>query len=80
MTGVSTLAKKRCRECDREILVSEWTPNPAEEYTTGMSAHRYDTELGQDRFVGWICDTCAFARVGEGKPGAISGPSLMFYY
>lgn len=76
----TTLARKRCRECDRWILVSEYHPHPDEEYATGCSAHRWDGDRRQDEFVGWICHDCAFARVGEGLPGSISGPNLMFHY
>lgn len=45
-----------------------------------MSATRWDADTLEEYFVGWICEACAFKRVGEGKPGAISGPDLAFHY
>ena len=76
----TTLQKKTCRECGKVILVAPYLPHPEEEYATGMPAMCWDSDRAEDRFVGWICDSCAFARVGEGKPGAISGPDLIFHY
>lgn len=76
----TTLKKTVCRECGSAILVAPYTPHPDEEYATGMSAHRWDGDRMEDYFAGWICEKCAFDRVGEGLPGAISGPSLMFHY
>lgn len=77
---ITTLTKKKCRECQCPILVAEYEPHPHAEYTTGMPAYRWDSDRDQERFVGWICETCAFARVGEGLTGAISGPELHFHY
>jgi hypothetical protein len=74
------LKQEKCRECNKPILVAPYMPHEEEEYTTGMSAHRWDNDEMQEHFVGWICEACAFDRVGEGLPGAISGPSLMFHY
>lgn len=76
----TTLQKTLCRECRQHILVAPYTPHPDQEYATGMPAMRWDSDRQQDRFAGWICEPCAFARVGEGLPGAISGPELMFHY
>jgi hypothetical protein len=76
----TTLKKELCRECKKPILVATYSPHPDQEYTTGCSATRWDGDLDRDRFVGWICHDCAFARVGEGLPGMISGPSLEFHY
>lgn len=76
----TTLKKTTCRECHKPILVADYTPHPDEQYATGMSATRWDDDAQEEYFVGWICETCAFERVGEGKPGAISGPSLEFHY
>lgn len=76
----TTLKKADCRECHKPILVAPYFPHPDERYATGMPASRWDRDLMEDYFVGWICEACAFDRVGEGLPGAISGPSLMFYY
>ena len=74
------LAKKECLECRKLILVAEYMPHEDQEYATGMSASRWDADRQQEYFVGWICEECAFARVGEGLPGAISGPELSFHY
>lgn len=75
-----TLSRKTCRECRKRILVAESIPHPLEDDATGMPATRWDTDRGEDYFCGWICRPCAFARVGKGLPGAISGPALMFHY
>ena len=77
---MTTLSQQTCRECGCAILVSSYHPHPDEEYTTGCSAHRWDGDRQQDYFVGWICHDCAFSMVGEGLPGSISGPDLMFHY
>jgi hypothetical protein len=76
----TTLKKTTCRECNAPILVAQYVPHPDEEYTTGMPAYCWDVDTMQDDFAGWICEKCAFERVGEGKPGMISGPSLTFHY
>lgn len=76
----TTLKKTVCRECRKQILVAEYMPHPDEEYATGMPASRWDPDRLQDYFVGWICEACAFGRIGEGLPGSVSGPSLMFHY
>jgi hypothetical protein len=76
----TSLAERRCRECGSPILVALYMPHPDAEYTTGMPATRWDADAQEEYFVGWICEACAFARVGEGLPGSISGPCLMFHY
>lgn len=76
----TTLAKKTCLECGKPVLVAEYTPHPDAEYATGMPATRWDADRQQEYFVGWICSDCAFARVGEGLPGSVSGPDLEFHY
>lgn len=77
---LTTLKKEKCRECKCPVLVAPYEPHPHEEYTTGMPASRWDADRGEDYFVGWICEACAFSRVGEGLPGAISGMPLHFHY
>lgn len=77
---VTSLLKTKCRECRDAILVASYEPHPDEEYATGMPALRWDADRLQDDFLGWICERCAFERVGEGKPSAISGMPLHFHY
>lgn len=80
MTHRVTLKKAKCCECGCPILVAPYSPHPDAEYCTGMAANAWDADRQQDRFVGWICEGCAFSRVGPGLPGAISGPDLEFHY
>jgi hypothetical protein len=77
---MTTLQQESCCECGCAILVTPYTPHPEAEYATGMPAMSWDSDRMEDYFVGWICEDCAFARVGEGLPGAISGPDLCFHY
>ena len=76
----TTLLKEKCRHCSGCILVAPYQPHPDNDYVTGWPAMRWDSDRDQDYFVGWICEACAFARVGEGLPGSISGPDLTFHY
>jgi hypothetical protein len=77
-----TLTPKRCRECGKPVMVAEYSPHPLEREATGMSATRWDADLGREYFVGWICEGCAFARVGPGLPHSISGGGggMEFHY
>lgn len=77
---MTSLRKATCRECRSAILVAPYLPHPDQEYTTGMPAHRWDYDRSEEHFVGYVCEKCAFALVGEGKPGSISGPDLEFHY
>lgn len=76
----TTLKKTHCRECHATTLVVPYMPHPDQTATTGMPASRWDSDRMGDYHVGYICEPCAFARVGEGLPGAISGPELEFHY
>jgi len=76
----TTLRQERCRECSARILVAPYYPHPDVEYVTGFPATVWDSERQDEAFVGWICEDCAFARVSEGLPGALSGPDLVFHY
>lgn len=74
------LTKARCRECCKSIMVARSTPDDDADMATGMPANRWGGDRQRDYFVGWICNGCAFARVGDGLPGAISGPDFEFHY
>lgn len=77
---IVTLKKEKCCECKGVILVAPFSPHPDAIHATGMPATRWDADRQEEYFVGWICEKCAFERVGENLPGAISGPDLEFHY
>lgn len=78
------LAHQKCKECEKDILVVLWAPHPREDKSTGMVAYRWTGWDGMaQRFVGWICDECAWQRAeetGDGPKGAIAGPNSEFTY
>lgn len=69
---------EECRECHGRCLVAHYSPHENERNATGMSASRWD-EDGDSRFVGWICNTCAWKLCNAGD-GCIAGPDLEFCY
>ena len=74
------LKQATCCECHKPILVAPYFPHPENRHATGMPANRWDADRQEEHFVGYICNDCAFARVGVGLSGSMAGPDLEFYY
>ncbi len=70
------LRRTRCLECKKRIKVAEYTPHPREQEATGMAANIWtDGDLGtpEPKFIGWICNECAWSHTRVGGGGGIGG-------
>jgi hypothetical protein len=74
------LSPDKCRECGKSIMVARYSPHALESEATGVAAEQWDADTQQFYHVGYICGDCVSERIGPGKPGALAGPSLTFYY
>jgi hypothetical protein len=73
------LTHEICRECQAPILASEYSPHPLEKQATGMAAYVWDYDGERERFIGWICQTCARALTDKGQ-GSLSGCDGMIQF
>jgi hypothetical protein len=78
LTPEPQLTPQTCRECHKSILVAKWEPHPKGAEATGMAAYRWD-EWDDTRFVGWICNECAWNSAMTTGGGTIAGGTEFIY-